>query len=50
VKSDDLEIFIENTILNVKRGAFDVKEATDFIIKKFDEYIKELNDKLDQIL
>lgn len=50
MKYDDLEIFIENTLLNVKRGTFDIKTGKHFIIDKFDEYIRGLNDKLDKAL
>ena len=50
MKIEDLEIFIENALRNVKRGIWDVSCAKEFIYEKINEFFGDLGKKLGKSL
>ena len=49
MKIEDLEIFIETTLQNVKREIWTVEKAKEFICEKINLLFQEFNDKLGEV-
>jgi len=49
MKIEDLEIFIETTLQNVKREIWTVEKGKEFICEKINLLFQEFNDKLGEV-